>query len=214
VVADAHPVDRGDRTGRTRDFFRRATPELWAVAGGIGGIGYAFDRDPDGSYLDGDRAARKRIDDQSWPERADELRRGGVRYVVTDEVLPAPYRIVRRQGITAALYELDSPAPSVRLDGAPGVIGAVREDVGRLVATVDSAGPSTVVWTRTAFPAWRATVDGRPAAIAVADGHLIGVPITAGSHRVEVWWPATPVAVGFGLSAIGLLLAAFLAWRR
>jgi len=214
VVADAHPVDRGERTGHTRDFFRRATPELWAVAGGIGGIGYAFDRDPDGSYLDGDRAARKRIDDQSWPERAEELRRGGVRYVVTDDVLPAPYRMLRRQGVTAALYELDSPAPSVRLDGAPGAIRAVREDVARLAATVETAAPATLVWTRTAFPAWRVTVDGQPAEIAVADGHLIGVPIPAGSHQVEIWWPATPVVIGFALAAIGLLITAVLAWRR
>ncbi len=216
LAADAHPVVPGDVDGRTRDFFRRATPELWAVAGGIGGIGYAFDRDPDGSYFDGDRVARKAIDDLPWPERAPELRRAGVRYVVTAESLSAPYRRLRMQG-SGVLYELDAPAPTVRIEpattasGDTGGVLSARESAGRMEATVEIAAPAMLVWSRTFFPAWRASVDGAPAPVVAAFGHLVGVPVPQGAHRVEVWWPAGPLVVGLILAALGLLITAVLA---
>jgi hypothetical protein len=214
VAADAHPVGGGDVEGRTREFFRRATPELWAVAGGIGGIGYAFDRDPDGSYFDGDRIARKAVDDLPWPERAPELRRAGVRYVVTGEPLSAPYRALRRQGGTV-LYELDSPAPPVRVESATGAgdtgrVVAARERVSGLDATVEAATPGVVVWSRTFFPAWRASVDGAPSPVVAASGHLVGVPVPRGTHRVVVWWPAGPLVAGLVLAALGLSITALL----
>jgi hypothetical protein len=215
VDADAHPIGGGDPDGATRDFFRRATPELWAVAGGIGGIGYAFDRDPDGSYFDGDRVARKAVDDLPWADRADALRGAGVRYVTTGDALPAPYRLLRRQGETG-LYALDEPSPPVTVEAgghAAGVVSA-RDRVGHMAATVETAVPATVVWSRTFFPAWRATVDGAPTQVTVHGGHLVGVPVPAGTHAVEVWWPRTPLVVGIALAAIGLLIAAVLARRQ
>ena len=208
----------GGAPGRTRDFFRRATPELWAVAGGIGGIGYAFDRDPDGSYFDGDRVARKAVDDLPWAERAPELRRAGVRYVVTSESLAAPYRPMRTQG-TAVLYELDSPSPPVRIESTtpaseePGRVVAARERVAWLEATVETAAPAMLVWSRTFFPAWRASVDGAPAPIVAASGHLLGVPLPPGAHRVEVWWPRGPLVAGLVLAVLGLLITAVLGRR-
>ena len=211
---DAHPMGGGDVAGRTRDFFRRATPELWAVAGGIGGIGYAFDRDPDGSYFDGDRIARKAVDDLPWPERAPELRRAGVRYVVTGESLGAPYRPVRTQG-SAIVYELDSPSPSARVEpGDAGRVITARERVGAMEATVEAATPATLVWSRTFFPAWRASVDGAPAPVVAAFGHLVGVRVPQGAHRVEVWWPAGPLVAGLVLAVVGLLITAVLARRQ
>jgi hypothetical protein len=208
---DAHPPGGGE-PGRTRDVFRRATRELWAVAGGIGGIGYAFDRDPDGSYYDGDREARKAADDLPWPERADALRRAGVRFVVVDEPLPPPFRASGRLG-SALLFALDDPAPAVRAT-AEARITVARERPGRLEATIDTAEPATLVWSRTFFPAWRATVDGGAAAPVAVDGHLIGVAVPAGTHRVEVWWPAGPVAAGALLALIGAAVAATMAWGR
>ena len=216
VTADAHPVAPGPVEGRTRDFFRRATLELWAVAGGIGGIGYAFDRDPDGSYFDGDRVARKAIDDLPWPDRAPELRRAGVRYVVTAEPLAAPYRRIQSQG-SAVLYELDSPAPPLRIEpattasGDTGRIVDARESVGRMEATVEAGTPAMLIWSRTFFPAWRASVDGAPAKVVAASGHLVGVPLPPGAHRVKVWWPAGPLVAGVVLAALGLLITAMLA---
>jgi hypothetical protein len=212
LVAEAHPAPTGEVPGLTRDFFRRATPELWAVAGGIGRIGYAFDRDPDGSYFDGDRVARKAVDELPWPDRAPALRRAGVRYVVTGESLAAPYRQVRTQG-SSILYELDEPAPSVRIEPAGGRVVAAREWASAMEATVESATPLVLVWSRTFFPAWRAAVDGAPAPVAVADGHLVGVAVPPGTHRVEVWWPKGPLVAGLVLAVAGLSIAAVLSSR-
>jgi hypothetical protein len=217
LTADAHPVGGGGAPGTTRDFFRRATAELWAVAGGTFGIGYAFDRDPDGSYFDGDRVARKAVDDLPWPERAPALRRAGVRYVVTGESLAAPYRRVRTQG-SAILYELDSPADPVRIESTaasegPGRVVGARESVSRMEATIEAGTPVMLVWSRTFFPAWRASVDGAPAPVVVASGHLVGVPVPPGAHRVEVWWPRGPLVAGLVLAVLGLLITALLARR-
>ena len=211
---DAHPPGGAD-IGPTRAIFRRATEELWAVAGGLGGIEYAFDRDPDGSYHDGDRVTRKAVDDLPWPERAAELRKAGVRYVVTGEALPAPYRPVWTRG-GAFLHEIDDPAASVRaLPVMPEArVAVARERVGRLETMVDVPAPAVVVWSRTFFPAWRATVDGSPAEVTTADGHLVGVRVPAGAHRVEVWWPPGQVMAGAVLGLIGVLLAATMARGR
>ena len=54
-------------------------PELWAGRAGSAGSDMHFDAGPDGSYFDGDRIARKAVDDLPWPERAPHLRRAGVR---------------------------------------------------------------------------------------------------------------------------------------
>ena len=214
VDAEAHPAGGGAPDGPTREFFRRATPELWAVAGGIGGIGYAFDRDPDGSYFDGDRLARKAVDDAPWPDRALALRRAGVRFVVTTEALPAPYRAVRRQG-ASTVYELDAPSPAVTVEanGHAARIVSVRERTATMATTVETAVPAVVVWSRTFFPAWRATIDGHAAEVTVFDGHLVGVPVPAGVHDVSVWWPRGPLFVGLALSVIGLVAAVVIGRR-
>ena len=60
----------------TREVMRRVAPELWAISGALSGVPYAFDRDPDGSYTDPDREARKALDDLPWDERVPLLRRG------------------------------------------------------------------------------------------------------------------------------------------
>ena len=82
----------------------------------------------------------------------------------------------------------------------------------RLAATVTTAAPDVVVWSRTFFPAWRATVDGAPVTPVVAEGHLVGVPVPAGTHRVQVWWPAGPIVAGAVLALIGAAVAATMAF--
>ena len=167
VTADAHPVVPGPVEGRTRDFFRRATPELWAVAGGIGGIGYAFDRDPDGSYFDGDRVARKAIDDLPWPERAPELRRAGVRYVVTAEPLAAPYRRLRSRAApccTSWIRPLRpcASSPRRRTPATPAGSSPPAKAWRRMEATVELGDPGDAGLVAHVFPGV-ARVGGRGA---------------------------------------------------
>jgi hypothetical protein len=209
--ADAHPLGAPVQPeAATREVFRRVATELWAVSGGLSGVGYAFDRDPDGSYSDDDRAVRKWIDEASWDERADPLRRAGVRYVVTDDALGAPYReaAVLSDRHQVRLYALDDPAPSARLDGGRVVI--IEEAPARLAASVEAASDGTLVWSRSYFRAWRASVDGRPVEPVLAEGHLVGIPVSAGAHHVEVSWSKGPLFAGLALCFVGIVAALLL----
>ena len=209
--ADAHPPGAPVQPeAATREIFRRVAPELWAVSGGLSGVGYAFDRDPDGSYSDDDRAVRKQLDGVSWEERADPLRRSGVRYVVTDDALAAPYReaAVLSERHQVRLYALDDPAPAVRLDG--GRVVSFEEGPARLTASVEAETDGTLVWSRSYFRAWRASVDGRPVEPVLAEGHLVGIPVSVGAHHVEVRWSRGPLFAGLGLWVVGVMAALFL----
>jgi hypothetical protein len=109
---DWPPVER-----RTREIFRRAPRELWALTGALGGMPYAFDGDPDGIYFEGDRVVGKSIDSLAWADRAPALRASGVAYVVAREDLPPPFAriavLAPERGV--AVHRLEGAAPSVRV---------------------------------------------------------------------------------------------------
>jgi hypothetical protein len=67
------------------------------------------------------------------------------------------------------------------------------------------------------YPSWRVTVDGQPVnRRPLREDGLMAVPVTAGSHVMEVQWTATrDVVAGRIISAIALLgLAVAVAWER
>ncbi len=119
VDIDAHPSPLPDRAeaATVREFFRRASPELWPLTGSRAGLGYAFDFDPDGAYADEDRAIRKALEALPWRDRAAELRLAGVSTVVADATLPPPYRelAVLNPASDVRAYALEASAPRVRL---------------------------------------------------------------------------------------------------
>src|SRR5262249_47284015 len=69
-AAEAHPAPHSAGwppvDAETREVFRRAPRELWALTGALGGMPYAFDGDPDGIYFEGDRVVGKSIDTLPW----------------------------------------------------------------------------------------------------------------------------------------------------
>jgi len=67
-----------------------------------------------------------------------------------------------------------------------------------------------LVNTRSYFRAWRASVDGRPVEPVLAEGHLVGIPVSAGAHRVDVRWSPGPLFAGVGLWVVGVMAAFFL----
>jgi hypothetical protein len=235
AAGEPHPVPNGPdwppRERTTRETFRRAPRELWALTGALGGMPYAFDGDPDGIYFEGDRVVGKSIDDLPWAVRA------GLRLSVL-----APDRGV-------ILHRLEGAAPSVRVatrlftavtfedvvprmsrpdfdpqtdavimasdpsfgTPRPATAQVAEETATRLRARVVAPTSALVVWSRTFFGAWRARVDGAEVAVVVADGHLVGVPVPPGAHEVQVSWSATPLIVG-GL--VSLIAAAVLVLLR
>ena len=86
------------------------------------------------------------------------------------------------------------------------------EQASHLVAEIETPSDAVLVWTRTYFSAWQATVDGVNVRPMRADGHLVGIPVARGRHHVEVTWQPGPVRIGLGLCLAGCLTA--LALRR
>ena len=97
-------------------------------------------------------------------------------------------------------------------EAARGRVYTSRETADLLQARVEAPVAGVLVWARTYFSAWQATVDGKAAAAVRADGHLVGVLVPAGAHEVQVRWSAAPVVAGGLLSLVGL--SAVLRLRR
>ena len=81
--------------------------------------------------------------------------------------------------------------------------------------TVHAQTPGAVLINDTFYPGWTATVDGQPVDILRADSLFRAIPVSAGSHRIEMkffprhfWW-------GAGISLLTVLgLAIFLRRTR
>jgi len=89
----------------------------------------------------------------------------------------------------------------------------LHETASQLVARVDAPVPGLLLWSRTFFSAWKATVDGSPISPIRVDAHLTGVSVPAGSHEVRIHWSAGPVLAGLILGGLGLAAALAMRWR-
>src|SRR5512141_3222327 len=58
----------------------------------------------------------------------------------------------------------------------------------RAEVDVDAPAAGHLVWSRTFFPAWKATVDGSPARVLLANGRDLAVAVPAGRHRADLVW--------------------------
>jgi hypothetical protein len=142
AAAEAHPIrhapDWPPPEPMTREIFRRASRELWALTGALAGMPYAFDGDPDGIYFEGDRVVGKSIESLPWAERAPALRASGVAYVVAAGELPPPFArlAVLSSDRDIAVHRLEGAAPSVRV--ATRLLPAVEfQDVVALLSRPD-----------------------------------------------------------------------------
>jgi hypothetical protein len=151
----------------------------------------------------------------------------GVRLYALDSPAPSvrlATRVFRARGPDEVLGLLQGsafdPATDVILPGdmalaaAPAPPGArvvaVRETAARLEAEAEAPADAVLVWSRSFLSAWRATVDGQPAPTLLADGHLLGVPVPAGRHRVTIAWSPRWIGAGAALAFLGLLGTAWL----
>lgn len=83
---------------------------------------------------------------------------------------------------------------------------------------IELPAPARLTWNVLLFPGWMARVDGAAAPLEIVEPHgLIGVPVPAGSHEVELTFESTPLRTGAELlSALGLVATALglLLWQR
>ncbi len=137
---------------------------------------------------------------------------GGARATASaNEYLPAWVRDPDPPPVLAAAYLAGQTPERLERDALPPGSQVTRlaaeplADAYRL--TLPAAGQARFL--RFYFPGWRATVDGRPAAIVPDARHgLIQVAVPAGTHEVAIRFGTTPARVaGWLLAALGLVAA-------
>jgi len=113
---------------------------------------------------------------------------------------------------------VEEPLPAVHAGrGSPGRATLERSARPERVAVAVSARrPALLVMTDTAYPGWRAEVDGRRAPLRRVDYLLRGVVVPAGRHRVELTYAPASWRAGWILSVLTALAlaAAVLAGHR
>jgi hypothetical protein len=107
-------------------------------------------------------------------------------------------------------------APS--FNGPPTVVPftARRPNGNRMVVEGQAPQRGLLVVAEQFDPAWHARVDGKPVQITTADHLLMGVPLEAGSHKVEFTYAPQPFRAGLFGSLVGIacLLGLVAARRR
>jgi hypothetical protein len=87
----------------------------------------------------------------------------------------------------------------------------------RIVATATARRRSLLVLTDVHYPGWKATVDGRPAAIERVNYLMRGVRVPAGRHRVELRYEPSSWPIGWAVSllaTVAVAAAALVGLRR
>lgn len=140
---------------------------------------------------------------------------------VSDRRSPPAYlarRLLTTQGMLATATVLAAESFRPGEDAVLTGTGRVQEALGGVVVEltgrphrrlfdVAAEGVGLLVVHQSFMRGWRATVDGRPVSVEVADGASIGIRVPAGRHRVALFLDPTPYRVGL-LGPILLLLGA------
>jgi uncharacterized membrane protein YfhO len=106
---------------------------------------------------------------------------------------------------------LKGTVPELTKCQEPETVSRRAGSAGRVTIEANLKCRGMVIDSDTFYPGWKATVDGRPAAIHEAYGFLRGVVVEAGPHRIEMRYRPTSFYCGAALTALGLLGAAALA---
>jgi hypothetical protein len=77
----------------------------------------------------------------------------------------------------------------------------------RLRVDADFEAPGYLVVTDAYYPGWRASVDGRPAAVQRANVGFRAVQVPAGAHAVELVYRPAAARIGVALSALAIVFA-------
>jgi len=106
-----------------------------------------------------------------------------------------------------------SPAHAERTAArSPGRIVATTWTSERVRLITRSAAPAMLVLLDRWYPGWSVRVDGRPADVFRANGAFRAVEIPAGQADVEFVFAPRSVALGIGMTAVGVVVFLVLAW--
>jgi hypothetical protein len=113
-------------------------------------------------------------------------------------------------------YEYRPRVPDAFLAGGRGRVTAERRGAGAIDVRVDARRSGLLVLSEDWFPGWRATVDGRGAAVVRTQGVVLGVRVPTGSHRVSLRYrvPGFRAGAAISLAALVLLVSGALLHRR
>lgn len=122
--------------------------------------------------------------------------------------------------LVAAFAPIYPPGPTAAPSTA--TVATTGHGAGRWDIDVHADRPQLVVVAESDFPGWRATVDGRGAAVVEADSAFVGVAVPAGTHHLSLRYHAPGVALGDWISGLTVLVGAAVAgnkplrrwWRR
>jgi hypothetical protein len=129
------------------------------------------------------------------------------------EAVPAPpddagvFDAVRRADLrrTALVSVRGEPLPDGR--GRPGdAVRVARSSPGRLSVDARASEARYLVVGEIWHPGWRARVDGLPARVYRTDGALLGLPVPAGAHRVELEFAPLLWTWARAISGLGALV--------
>ncbi len=105
---------------------------------------------------------------------------------------------------------LGPPPELERCAGAEEPVSFAAMPPSRVVLDATLGCRGMVVLADTAFPGWKAKVDGRPVAIHEVSGALRGVVVERGRHRIEMTYRPASVTLGALMTLTGLLAACLL----
>ena len=107
---------------------------------------------------------------------------------------------------------VDGPVSGFQQDGA-GRVEVKQAEAEAYTLSTTTAGPSLLRAAIPIYPGWSATVDGRAVDLRAVDHALIGIPVPAGRHAVELRYRSWTLRVGALLSLATLALM-MVAMRR
>jgi hypothetical protein len=99
------------------------------------------------------------------------------------------------------------------LQGPPGTVAVRLDRREEMVLATHGEGPGALVVQRAFLPLWRATVDGAPARVRVANLHRMAVEVPAGAHEVRLWVDRRPTGAAFAIAGLAGLALIVLAAR-
>jgi hypothetical protein len=136
------------------------------------------------------------------------LARFDVQYVAAEFDVAAPgLALVQRFG-TTRVYQ-NTAGPTRAWMEPAGTARVTEWTPNRITAT--AVGPGRLVLSEIAFPGWRVTVDGDPAAI-MAAGIFRAVDLAAGEHVVVFTYAPWTVRAGLGMGVLGTVLVLAAVW--